>query len=347
MKGKQTVSVGIVGAAGYTGRELLRILQLHGYARVTEVYGEASAGRRLNELYPFLNRDTGSLVIKDFFKENHRADFYFICVHHGKAQEFVAPLIEQGKKVVDLSADFRLKNAAAYEKTYAVKHKYPELLKTAVYGMPEIYRDKIRKTRLVANPGCLARAAILSLYPLLKEGLVDSSAPVVIDAKTGTSGAGRGLREDLHFPHMNENFKPYAALFHRHQPEIEQELSFSGDLSVSFVPHLLPVDRGILVSSYVLLKEKLSREELAELYGRVYTGEAFINVLLNGYPELKNVRGTNNVQLGFEVKDKRAVIFAALDNLLSGASGTAVHNFNLMAGFEEQEGLDGFTPLYP
>jgi len=347
LKDSRVVSVGIVGVSGYTGRELLRILQLHAYVRITEVYGETSAGRRLHEVYPFLDKNTASLEIKDFFKEKHQAEFYFICVHHGKAQELVASLVEEGKKVIDLSADFRLKSAAIYEKTYGVKHKYPGLLETAVYGLPEIYREEIRQARLVANPGCLARAAILSLYPLLREEMVDVSAPIIIDAKTGTSGAGRGLREDLHFPHMNENFKPYAALYHRHQPEIEQELSFSTDLNISFVPHLLPVDRGILVSSYVSLKANLSKEQIAAVFKKVYAGEAFISVLLSGYPELKGVRGTNNVHVGFQTKDRRAVIFVALDNLLSGASGTAVHNFNLMAGFEEKEGLSALTPLYP
>ena len=345
--GKGRVKVGIVGVAGYTGRELLRILENHPNADISEVYGASSAGVRLGELYPFLSKKTGQLEIADFYTQSHQADFYFVCVHHGKSQEIVARLIGEGKRVVDLSADFRIKDPAIYEKVYSVRHRFVELLKKAIYGMPEIYKEKIKTADLVANPGCLARAAILSLFPLVKEELIDPGYPVIIDAKTGVSGAGRNLREDLHFPHMNENFKPYAALYHRHQPEIEQELKYKENLEIAFVPHLLPVDRGILVSSYVRLKERLSREHLLEIYNQVYHEAAFIKVLEKGYPELKMVRGTNSVYLGIEVRGVNAAVFGALDNLLSGASGTAVHNFNLMTGCPEKEGLDSLTPLYP
>lgn len=343
------VKVGIVGVGGYTGRELLRILKNHPHVRVTEAYGHSSLGKKVSEIHPAISFEE-ELFIRDFWSSEHLADVYFICVHHGKAQEFVAALMNEGKRVIDLSADFRLKDKKIYEEVYQTEHKYADLLSKAVYGMPEIYRSEIEKADLIANPGCLSRASILSLYPVLKEGYVDTKIAPVIDAKTGVSGAGKGLREDLHFPHMNENFKAYSPLCHRHEPEIVQELSKVSrveGLEIVFVPHLLPIDRGIFVSTYFRLRENISASELARIYADFYKSSPFVEVLFNRIPELKEVRGTNRVKISAFTKNRSAVVFVALDNLLSGASGTAVHNMNLMFGIEEAKGLHGLEPLYP
>lgn len=216
--------------------------------------------------------------------------------------------------------------------------------------MPEIYFEEIKSAVLVANPGCLARASILALYPAVAEGVIDRSSVPVVDAKTGVSGAGKGLREDLHFPHMNENAKPYSPLVHRHAFEIVEELkkhSGNPDFEIAFTPHLLPVDRGILVSCYFRLAENVKEEEVFDLYEQKLANSPFVKVLKDRLPELKTVRGTNIVEVSLKVEGKNAVVFVALDNLTSGASGTAVHNFNIMMGFDERTSLEDLAPLYP
>lgn len=345
MKGK--VRAGIVGVSGYTGRELIRILSNHPFAEITEVYGEKTAGEDLSKIHPMLEFKD-SLLVKDFFSSPHEAEVYFICVPHGKAQDYVAKLYSEGKRIIDLSADFRLKSAEAYEKTYGAKHSFPELLENSVYGMPEFFKKEIAGAKIVANPGCLARASLIALYPLVLKGLLDFDSPVVLDLKTGVSGAGKSLREDLHFPHMNENFKPYSPLNHRHVPEILQILKGEKEtaLKLMFVPHLLPVDRGILASVYLQIKENVSKE-IDEIYREFYRDSPFIKVLKEGLPEIKMVNRTNNVHIAVRANFNQVVVFVALDNLVSGASGTAVHNFNLMFGFEEGTSLLNLTPTYP
>lgn len=338
-----------MGIAGYTGRELFRILLNHPLTEVTEVYGQGSIGSSVTEIHPHLETEN-ELIVKDFWRSEHEADVYFICVPHGSAQGYVSALLQERKKVIDLSADYRFKDARLYERIYGKKHEHPELLEEAVYGMPEIHHDEIKNAFLVANPGCLARASILALYPAVKEGIIDKSCVPVVDAKTGVSGAGKGLREDLHFPHMNENAKPYSPLVHRHAFEIVEELkrhSDGSDFDILFVPHLLPVDRGILASCYYRLERTLAEEEVFAIYERRLGGSPFVRLLRDRLPELKSVRGTNLVEVSLKVEGRKAAVFVSLDNLTSGASGTAVHNFNIMMGFDEKTSLEDLKPLYP
>ncbi|MCX7832138.1 MAG: N-acetyl-gamma-glutamyl-phosphate reductase [Actinobacteria bacterium] len=344
----EKIKVGIVGVSGYTGRELLRILKYHPNVQIFEVFGSQSRGVFLSNLHPMLNLKF-DLEVKDFFSESHNADVYFVCVPHGKAQDVVSLLYREGKRVIDLSADYRLKEASVYENTYGVKHNHKDLLQVAVYGMPEIFKANIRNAAIVANPGCLARATLLSLYPLLDSGLIKNKDCVVVDAKTGVSGAGMSLRDDLHFPHMNENLKPYAPLHHRHVPEIIQEISnFAGfSINLMFVPHLVAIDRGILVSTYFTTSEEISNEKLFEIYSNFYSDSPFVKVIYRNLPEIKNVRATNYVQIGFETSNNSGVVFVALDNLTSGASANAVHNMNIMFDFKETSGLEEMSPLYP
>lgn len=342
------IRVGIIGVSGYTGRELLRILKHHPNVQISEVFGSHSKGAFLSELHPMLNLKS-DLKVKDFFSESHECDAYFVCVPHGKAQDIVSLLYEEGKRVIDLSADYRLKEASVYESTYGVTHNHKDLLQIAVYGMPEIFREKIRNASIVANPGCLARAALLSLYPLLDAGLVKSNDFAVIDAKTGVSGAGKSLREDLHFPHMNENLKPYSPLHHRHVPEIIQEVrNYAGfTINLMFVPHLVAIDRGVLISTYLNSSHEITKRNLFEIFKDFYASSPFVQVIYDGLPEIKSVRGTNYVQVGFETTHYGFVVFVALDNLASGASANAVHNMNIMFDFKETAGLEEMNPLYP
>ncbi len=347
----EKIKVGVVGVSGYTGQELIRILTLHDSVEITEAYGLTSVGKRLHEIYPFINGINRDLVVKNFFESKLEADVYITCVPHGEAFSYVKRIVESGKRVIDLSADFRLKNVSLYEGIYGVKHDSPHLLDAAVFGMPELHRDEIKNAKIVSNPGCLARASILSLYPFFKEGLVDASAHVVIDVKTGISGAGRKPRSDLHFPEMNEDFRAYNPLIHRHIPEIKQELKpFNQNIEpeVLFVPHLIPVDRGIIATSYFKLKRKADEKQLQEALLKTFENEIFIRVLDSKQsPSPKRVRGTNYVEIAAYLKDDYAATIVALDNLSSGASGTAVHNLNIMFDLPEEAGLSKLTPLFP
>lgn len=330
------IKAGVVGATGYTGTELLRILANHEDVEVTEVFSQSSAGKRLSEVVPHLADHYCHLVLSSFSAEDASADAYFVCLPHGSAQQTVKQLIEHGKKVIDLSADFRLKDISVYESVYGVKHCCPELVERAVYGMPEFKAGAIKKAQLVANPGCLARASILALYPAVKHGILKS--PVVVDAKTGVTGAGKRVRQDLHFPEMNEDLRPYAPLNHRHEPEIIQEAGLTEELF--FVPHLVPVDRGIVVSAY------FKGSGAAEIYRDFYADSPFVKVI-DRMPSVKNVRGTNQVELSVVETGGKTAVFVALDNLVSGASGNAVHCFNIMHGLDETSGLSKLIPLRP
>lgn len=329
------IKVGIVGATGYTGTELLRILAHHDAVEVVEVYSRSAAGKKLPEVLPWLADYYHEIRFDTFNPDRAQADTYFVCLPHGAAQEAVFELFKRGKRVIDLSADHRLRDVSIYESVYQVKHAHPELVHQAVYGMPELHENEIAGAKIVANPGCLSRAAILALYPAARAGVIDS--PVVVDAKTGVSGAGRGVRQDLHFPEMNEDIRPYAALNHRHQPEIAQE---TGIEDLFFVPHIVPVDRGIVVSAY------FKGAGIRQIYQNFYRHSPFVR-LINRLPSVKDVRGTNLVQLSVVESEGRAAVFVALDNLVSGASGNAVHCFNIMHGLDQPTGLSKLTPLRP
>lgn len=349
----EKVKVGIIGASGYAGAELLRILHVHPYVSVVETFAYRSAGRKLSEVFPHLSTGYSGCELEAYSLERElRADFYFLCVPHGHSHEIVPFLLEQGKRVIDLSADYRFKDSSLFENVYGVKHSSIELLKEAVYGIPELFYEKIAGASLVANPGCLARAAILSLAPLLKDRFIEEESTIVIDAKTGVSGAGRKMRSDLMFSEMNEDMRPYSPVSHRHVPEIEQ---VAGELSGSkkeiiFVPHIVSIDRGILATCYTRLSPGYTFSEAKKAFTEFYQKSPFVRMLTpENLPSVKRIRGSNLVEIAIVggKNNNSLIIFSCLDNLVSGASGNAVHCFNVMNQFDEDSGLSTIIPLYP
>ncbi len=345
------LKIAICGGSGYTGIELLRILAGHPDAQVTAITSEKSAGRKLKALFPHLYK-YHDLLFEPLNKEKllNKADIFFLALPHGASQEAVNFFFRNGKRVIDLSADFRLRDPGTYKEWYGLPHDFVSTLKKAIYGLPEIYRSKIGKARLIANPGCYPTSAILGLLPAIKGGLIDLSS-VVIDSKSGTSGAGRKADIAVSFCEVNEGFKAYGIGTHRHTPEIEQELSFLAGrkITVDFTPHLLPVDRGILTTIYAKLTKKTDTASVLSAYKKKYAAEPFVRVLDEGvYPNIKNVRGTNVCELGVKVNSRTntLVIVSAIDNLVKGASGQAVHNMNIMTGIEEEKGLKSLG-LFP
>ncbi|MEW6001610.1 MAG: N-acetyl-gamma-glutamyl-phosphate reductase [Nitrospirota bacterium] len=345
------LKVAICGGSGYTGGELLRILSNHPDVTVTIVTSEKSAGKAVNEIFPHLH--VYSHLIYEKLKVEEivdRAELFFMALPHGTSQEPVNFIFKHSKKVIDLSADYRLKNGKIYEEWYRIPHRFQKDLRKAVYGLPEIYRKKISKAGLVANPGCYPTGAILALYPAVKSKIIDSMS-IVIDSKSGTSGAGRSSDVALSYCEVNEGFKSYAVTTHRHTPEIEQELSFltGKDIKVNFTPHLAPFDRGILTTIYARLVKELSPKEVIQIYKKKYATEPFIKVLDEGkFPNVKNVKGTNLCEIGLAVnmRTDTLIIITAIDNLMKGASGQAVHNMNIMMGFDEKRALDT-AALFP
>jgi len=343
--------IAIVGSSGYTGGELFRILLHHPGAEVTAITSEKSAGKPITDIFPHLAKLT-DLVCESLDPETiaKKADVAFLALPHVTAQEAAYRLHTLGTKVVDLSADYRLADPAVYEKWYEHCHQYPDLLKTAVYGLPELHRDAVRKASLVANPGCYPTSAILGLAPLLRKNLIDHRT-VVIDSKSGVSGAGRSPALPYHYPEANEAFMAYKIGTHRHTPEIEQELSrLSGEqVTVNFTPHLVPMNRGILTTIYGTMVAKADTGSVHSLYQEFYRNEPFVRVLpLGQFPNVRNVRGSNFCDVGVyaDPRTGRAVVVTAIDNLVKGASGQAVQNMNLMMGFEETAGLR-FAALFP
>ncbi|GAB4388276.1 MAG: N-acetyl-gamma-glutamyl-phosphate reductase [Thermodesulfovibrionales bacterium] len=343
------LKVAICGGSGYAGAELLRVLMHHPSVRVVAATSQQSAGVPVAEHHPHLHgyRD---LVLEPLDRERlvGRADVFFMALPHAASQEAVAYFFKNGKKVIDLSADYRLRDASTYEKWYRTPHGFRGALRRAVYGLPEIYRGRIRKASLVANPGCYPTGAILGLYPALKAGLIDP-ASIVIDSKSGASGAGRKAELALSFCEVDESVRAYAVASHRHTPEIEQEVSAIARraVTVNFTPHLLPVERGILSTMYARLARGADTGEVRELYRKTYRGEPFVRVL-DGFPNIKNVRGTNLCEVGLAVNERTGTLIAvtAIDNLMKGAAGQAVHNMNIMLGLEETAGLQA-AAVYP
>jgi len=330
---KRMVSVYIVGGSGYTGGELLRILLNHSEIENIKISSRTYKGKDISELHPNLT-DTGISFENYNLKRANKADFVFVCTPHGKAMEIVKDLTT---RVIDLSADYRIKDIKAYEFVYKVKHNSPDLVKEAVYGLPELHRDEIADARVVANPGCLATGAILAAYPLLKD-FGEAVQTILFDSKTGVSGAGKNPSERVHFCRVNEDILPYKLTNHRHILEMKQELG----TEVFFTPHMLPVSRGILTSTHVLLSKDIDIDSIKEAYSDFYHDEPFVRVL-EGVPSLNAVRGSNYCHIGgFEKSGGRLVLFSTIDNLVKGASGVAVQNMNIMADFDETEGLKGF-----
>ena len=336
--------VGIINVTGYAGVELARLLYRHPAVELVSVTGRSAAGKKLGEVFPHLSDI--ELTIE---AELGEVDFAFSAMPHQESANEVIPLVNQGIKVVDISADFRLKDAREYPEWYGFNHPTPALLEQAVYGLPELYRSQVASAQLVANPGCYPTGAILALAPAVKEGLIETT--VIIDSKSGVSGAGRTLSLQTHFPEVNEDVSAYALGGHRHFPEIVQEL---GQIrpgwipSVTFVPHLIPMTRGILSTCYAPLTDTgRSEAEIKQLYQNFYRDEPFVRVV-ESPPHTKHTSG-NNLCLIYPVVDRRAgrlIVISCIDNLVKGAAGQAVQNMNLMLGIPETTGLEVLS-IYP
>ena len=340
----------IFGATGYTGIELVRILSGHPNVAVVGGTSRNWAGKRASEAFPFIGRDDDfRFYSMETFQPDSDADVAFLALPHGESAGVARQLLDAGMKVVDLSADLRLHDPQAYGKWYG-KHKDPDLLARAVYGLPEIHRDSIREADLIANPGCYPTSVILGTAPLFKLPEVDMACPVV-DSKSAISGAGRGARLTTSFCESGESFKPYGVTHHRHIPEMEQELSnLAGNtVKVRFTPHLIPVSRGMVSTIYVPLRADLSAKTAREAYTEFYRQEPFVRVLPAGvFPDTALVRGSNQCHLAVEVDERTGWLIAVsvIDNLVKGASGQAVQNMNLIMGREETAGLTGM-PFFP
>lgn len=342
------VRVGILGSTGYTGLELLRILSGHPEVEVKWIHSEHFAQMSLEEYCPAWKKRS-SLIIsgREVFDRIEEVDVVFVALPHGVAMEYVPELLKK-TRVIDLSADFRFQSPTTYETWYKTSHKASNLLSQAVYGIPEIYRERIRNAHLVANPGCYPTSVLIPLFPFLQQGLLDSL--VIVDSKSGVSGAGKKASDELHFCEVDESCKAYGVGVHRHTPEIAEQLSSLGkeEYQVVFVPHLLPLKRGIVSTIYVILRKDASEEELLSLWEETFAGEPWVRVLPRGYfPELKWVVGSNFIDMGLrKVGARNLVIVSAIDNLTKGASGQAVQNLNVMFGIDERVGLPAGV-LYP
>jgi N-acetyl-gamma-glutamyl-phosphate reductase len=343
---------GIIGVTGYTGMELVRILHNHPEVEITYASSLEDIGLRVGKAIPHLDKGDDLVIsafdISDAVRE---AQFFFVCLPHGKSMEIVGPLRDKGAKVVDMSADFRLTDPSVYERWYG-PHTRKDLIEEAVYGMPELHRDRIRDAELVANPGCYPTSVILALAPLFATDGIDNQ-DIVIDSKSGISGAGRGPAPGFHFPEAFGNFSAYSiAGRHRHISEMEQELStLAGEeITLTFSPHLLPLNRGILSTIYVRPTDIDSDGSLYAIYREFYREEPFIRISdpEGPLPSLKDIRGTNEIYIGFrsDKRSRKITIVSCLDNLVKGASGQAVQNMNIMAGFPERTALD-LTALHP
>ncbi len=339
------MKVAIAGASGYTGIELLRVLQNYEDIEINQITSRTYTGKTLKEVFPFLLKSKyQNLKFSDSFNFSE-SDFYFLCLPHEPSIELVYELYNKGKKVVDLSAAYRIKNVQAYPEYYGFEHKHLELLKQAVYGLPELFRKEIKNADVVANPGCYPTATILGLYPIVKEKKVLDKI-IIVNAQSGISGAGRKLKEDFHFPEAFGNAYAYNPIKHRHIPEMEDVLSiFNEDIKMRFTPNIIPVSRGMI--STITVKTDISEPELKKLYSDYYGNEYFIR-LTEQPSKIKNVVGTNFCDI-FLSKDERtgyAVIISVIDNLGKGASYQAIQNFNLMIGKPENYNLSNFS-LFP
>ena len=345
------IKVGIIGATGYAGGELVRILMGHKEAEIVW-YGSRSY---IDQKYADVYRNMFQIVDAKCMDDNIEAladqvDVIFTATPQG----FLASVINEnilGKtKIVDLSADFRIKDVKVYEKWFGIDHKSPQFIEEAVYGLCEVNRDKVKGARLIANPGCYTTCSILTAYPLAKEGIIDMRT-LIVDAKSGTSGAGRGAKVPNLFCEVNENMKAYGVASHRHTPEIEEQLGYASgeNVTISFTPHLVPMNRGILATEYATLKKDVTGEEVKAIYDKYYADEKFVRVLGEGVcPETKWVEGSNYVDIGFKLdpRTNRIVMMGAIDNLVKGAAGQAVQNMNLLFGLPESEGLE-LVPMFP
>ncbi len=351
------IKAGIIGATGYAGGELVRILMNHPEVEIAWYGSKSYIDKKYYQVYQNMFQ-----IVEDICKDDNivelaeQVDVIFTATPQGFLAGILTEEILSKVKIVDLSADYRIKDVAVYEKWYGIEHKSPQFIEEAVYGLCEINRGKITdKTRLVANPGCYTTCSILTAYPLVKEELIDVNT-LIIDAKSGTSGAGRGAKMQNLYCEVNENMKAYGVASHRHTPEIEEQLGYAGDCQVmlNFTPHLVPMNRGILATEYAMLKRKEdgslpTYEEVKAVYDKYYAQEKFVRVLDKGVcPETKWVEGSNYVDVNFVIDERtgRIIMMGAIDNLVKGAAGQAVQNMNLLFGFEESMGLN-LIPCFP
>lgn len=343
------IKVGIIGATGYAGSELVRLITQHPKAELVTMTSQSYAGQEYKEVYS--NYSHLDYVCEEEHIEEmaEKCDVIFLALPHGVASKKINADILSKTKIIDLGADFRIQDVDVYEKWYTT-HYSKDILPEAVYGLCEINRDKIKGKRIVANPGCYTSCSILSLYPLVKEGMIDLSS-IIIDAKSGATGAGRDLSLGNHYCELNESVKAYKVASHRHTPEIEEQLSIAAgqDIVLNFTPHLIPMDRGILATCYATLNKKYTYDDIRKAYEKYYGNEHFIRLTKEGvFPETKWVKGSNFVDIGFTVDERtnRVIVIGALDNLFKGAAGQAVQNMNIIMGIEETTGID-YVPIFP
>ena len=343
------IKVSIIGASGYAGAELLRILLLHPNVEVAGITSVSYTGQGIETIYPSFAKICEKLLVTEE-EAVEMADVVFASMPHGLSQELAATCDKNGKVFIYLGADFRLDEAEVYEKWYAKEYVHEELHKKAVYGLSEVFRDDIKNTKIIGNPGCYPTSISLGLYPAIKNELVVAD-DIIIDSKSGVTGAGKGLTQKTHYPECNEAFSPYNIGKHRHTPEIEQNLSkFAGKkVRVTFTPHLLPVNRGIVSTIYCNKATDMSLEEIRNLYIETYKNEKFVRVLpLGDCANLKNVRYSNycDISLHEDPHTNKIIIVSAIDNMVKGAAGQAVQNMNIVCGFEEDAGIDFIPPAF-
>ena len=350
------IKVGIIGSTGYAGQEIVRILLGHKEAEIVWYGSRSFIDQKYYQVYGNMFQIVDAKCMDDNMEElASQVDVIFTATPQGLCGSLVNEEILSKVKIIDLSADFRIKDVATYEKWYKIEHKSPQFIDEAVYGLCEINREDIKKCRLLANPGCYTTCSILSLYPLVKEGLVDANS-IIVDAKSGTSGAGRGAKIANLYCEVNESIKAYGVTTHRHTPEIEEQLGYAAgkEILINFTPHLVPMNRGILATEYATLKKKPdgtlpTYDEIKAVYDKYYANEKFVRVLKKGVcPETKWVEGSNYVDVNFVIDERtgRIIMMGALDNLVKGAAGQAVQNMNLLFGLPENLGLE-MPPVFP
>jgi N-acetyl-gamma-glutamyl-phosphate reductase len=342
------VKIGILGATGYTGQELIRLLRQHPDAEIVYLGSSSVAGSAYEKICPHLVEQSLGILSDD--KQVPALDVLFCALPHGITAGRIKEFLATGAKVIDLGADFRLRSAEIYQQWYNLEHPEPAYIQRAVYGLPELYREEIKGKSIVANPGCYPTASLLSLAPLLQKGLLCPDS-IIIDAKSGVSGAGRGASMGTHYSEVNENIKAYGVAQHRHTPEIEQEISLAAGhpVVVSFTPHLIPMTRGILATIYAQVQEGVQEEDLRRCWQEKYAQEEFVHVLPQGtWPQTKFAYGSNQafLQLTLDQRTGRAILVAAIDNLVKGASGQAIQNMNVLFGLPEGRGLKA-TGIWP
>lgn len=345
------IRAGIIGSTGYAGGELVRILTAHKDAEIVWYGSRSYIDKKYADVYQNMFQIVDAVCMDDNMEElADQVDVIFTATPQGLCASLVSKEILSKVKIIDLSADFRMKDVSTYEKWYGLEHKSPQFIEEAVYGLCEINRADVKRARLIANPGCYTTCSILTAYPLAKEGMIDMST-LIIDAKSGTSGAGRGAKLPNLYCEVNENIKAYGVTTHRHTPEIEEQLGLAAGekILLNFTPHLVPMNRGILVTEYAKLKKGVTYEDIKAVYDKYYAEEKFVRVLEKDVcPETKWVEGSNYADINFKIDERtgRIIMMGAIDNLVKGAAGQAVQNMNLMFGLKESEGLE-LVPVFP